>query len=70
LCRNCLLKHAIAGKKEGKYKGWDEVKEDVSSYEWLSGKENMMEFLRGGTSLNFIGNSLCKKYGRVTIYTI
>jgi hypothetical protein len=55
---NCLLIHAIAGKTEGKYKGREEVEEDVSSYEWLSGKENMLEFVRGGTSLNSIGNSL------------
>jgi hypothetical protein len=54
---NCLLKHAIAGKEEGKYKAYEEVQEDVSSYEWLSGKENMLEFERGGISLNSIGNS-------------
>jgi hypothetical protein len=58
LCRNCLQKHFIAGETEGKYKGWEEVEEDVSSYEWLSGKENMLEFVKRGTSLNSIGNSL------------
>ena len=58
LRRNCLLKHAIAGKTEGKYKGREEVEEDISSYEWLSGKDNMLEFVKGGTSLNSIGNSL------------
>ena len=57
LRRNCLLKHAIAGKTEGKCKGWEEVDEDVSSYGWLSGKEKMLEFVGGGTSLNSTGNS-------------
>jgi hypothetical protein len=33
LRRNCLLKHVIAGKTEGKYNGWEEVEEDLSSYE-------------------------------------
>jgi hypothetical protein len=44
LRRNCLLKHAISEKTEGKYKGWEE---DLSIYERLSGKENMLEFVRG-----------------------
>jgi hypothetical protein len=35
LRRNCLLKHVIEGKLEGRIKRWEDEGEDVSSY-WMT----------------------------------
>jgi hypothetical protein len=35
LHRNCLLKHVIEGKTEGKNKGWEDEEEDVPRY-WIA----------------------------------